>query len=158
MFGAVVQNVDSVGQDGQNGRQRGLRSGYAAGKVDHQRAADASADGSAEDRGWRMLQAFGAHAFAEAVDGAVADHEGGLRGDVAGRKARPPGRDDKMDLSGVMAQSMRDFADFVRQDGVADGGDAGFLQQPDDSGAGEIGLDAGGAAVADGEDGGLGSG
>ena len=53
---------------------------------------------------------------------------------------------------------MGDLAHFIGENGVGDGVDTGLSQRARDGWPGEIGLGAGGAAVADGEDDGAGAG
>ncbi len=152
MSGAAVEQVYGVGQDGQDDGERGLGAVEAAGEVDDQRRADGAADGSAEDGGGRVFQALGTHDFAEAFDGAVANHQRSLRRDVAGREAGAAGGDNEIGLGGVMAQGVGDEVEFVRQRLGGEVVDAGLSQERDDGRSGAVGLGSGGAAVADGED------
>lgn len=100
-----------------------------------------------------MEKAFGAHAFGEAVDDAVADFAGGLGGYVARRDACAPGGDDEMAGSGVAAKGGDDEVEVVGESfGDEDGGTC-FGEGLGDGGAGEIDLSALEAAIADGEDG-----
>jgi len=158
VVGAAGEQIEGVRQDGQDRRERGDGARGAAGEVDDQGGAEGDADGSAEWSERGLPQAGGAHALGEPLDDAVGDEAGGLGGDVAGGEAGASGGEDEIGALGVTAQGSGDLGELVGQ-GLGDrGGKTGLLEQTDDSGTGEIGHLAAGAAVADGEDDGAGLG
>jgi hypothetical protein len=150
--GASGEEVEGVGEQGEDSVERGTGSGGAAGEVEDEGAAEGAADGSAERGEGGVEEAVASHAFGKAVDEAVADQAGGFGGDVAGGEAGAAGGDKQVMVDGVGAEGGGDLVEFVGEGEGVDGEDACFRKEADDGGAGEVGLLAVEAAVADGED------
>ncbi len=96
MVGPPGEEVERVRKEVQDGAQRGFGAGGAAGEVEDEGSPVDAADGAAEGRHRRFAEAFGAHAFGEAVDEAIADEFGGLGCNVAERQAGAARRDDEV--------------------------------------------------------------
>ena len=156
MSRSTGEKFEGVGQKRQESDERGPSSGGAAGEIENEGFAYGAADGAAEGGEGGVEEAFGAHAFGEAVDDAVADLAGGFGSDVAGGEAGSAGRHNEVGGDGLGAEGVGDLVEFVGQDVGLDAGDTCGLKEVYDGGAGEVGLEPGGAAVADGEDDGAG--
>jgi hypothetical protein len=150
--GASGEEVEGVGEQGEDSAERGAGSGGAAGEVEDEGAAAGAADGSAERGEGGVEEAVASHALGKAVDEAVADEARGFRGDVAGGEAGSAGGDQEVMGDGVGAEGGGDLVELVGEGEGADGANARFRKEADDGGAGEVGLLAAEAAVADGED------
>src|ERR1700749_318576 len=87
MLGIASQQVESVGQQGQDCTETVLGSGRAAGKVDDKPATCDAADTAAKGCKWSLLYAMKAKLLGYAGNEAVADRECGFGGYVALREA-----------------------------------------------------------------------
>jgi hypothetical protein len=141
-----------VGQQRHDGFERAASAGGAAGEVDDEGGSDGAADGTAERRVEGFAEAGGAHAFAEAVDEALADELGGLGGDVARGEAGAAGGDDEVCIGGVLVEGFYDEIELVGEGLGVGFVDTGGGEHADDLGTGGVFLLAFEAAVADGED------
>ena len=145
-------------KEGKDGGQGGPGSVYAAREIDDEAAARGAAEGSAE-RGERGAQkAGGTHALSEAVDDSVADEACGLGGDVPGGDAGSACGNYELRRGGVVFQGGGDLVEFVGERGGFYIADACCRKELEHGGAGEVGLLAARAAVADRHDDGAGVG
>jgi hypothetical protein len=158
MSGAAGEEIESVGEQGEDHGEGGFCSGGAAWKVEDEGAAEGAADGTAEGGEGGMEETITAHALGQAVDDAVADQAGGLGGDVTGSETGASGGDEEVMGDGVGAERSGDLVELVGEGEGVDGKDARFGEEADNAGAGEVGLLAVETAVADGEDDGPGVG
>ncbi len=103
-----------------------------------------------------MQQAGCAHALGQPVHEALADQAGRFRSDVARRKPRTAGRDDKVCIAGVMPQCGCNQINLIGDDRCKWSGNSCCGQQRRYRGSGEISLLPTEAAIADGKDRGAG--
>jgi hypothetical protein len=150
--GVSRQKVEGVGQQRQNGLERALRAGWAAGEIDDQRFSQASADGSAQRRKGRLPESFRTHSLGQSIDEAFADEPGGLRRDVAWGEAGASGGDDQLGGRSGSAQGGGNDLHLVGNYLGRHGGDPGPSQQIGHGCAGKVLPLAVEAAIADGYD------
>lgn len=153
MLGEAMEQIDGVGQDRERGLKGGDGSDGAAGDIQDDGDAEGSAEGAAEGGERSFAQAGGAHQLGDAVEEAVADGAGGLRGNVAGSDAGAPGGNDEIGGSGGAAEGILDGGAIVGDDDADNGLKTGGFEGAREGGAGEILAESAGAGVAHGDDG-----
>ena len=141
-----------MGQEGKDSGQGGPGAVYAAGEIDDEAAARSAAESSAERRERGAEKAGGTHALCEAVDEFVADEACGLGGDVTGGDAGSACSDYELRRGGVVFQGGGDLVEFVGERGGFYVVDSCGRKEMEHGGAGEVGLLAARAAVADRQD------
>ncbi len=152
------EQIERVGQQWQNGRQRGLRARRIARQVDNERRAKRPADRPAERRERRVQQAVGAHPLSQPLDQPLADQPRRLRRNIARSQPRASRRNHQTAAGGMAAQRIGDKIKLVGQ-GLRDHhGSPRLSQRLRHRGTGEVRLLAAKAAVADGQDSGAGVG
>ena len=128
---AALQELDGVGQGGQDGLQVLADGLGAAGQVDDEGGAADAGDGPREHGVGRDLQAGGAHGLGQAGGLAVDDVAGGLGGHVAGGKAGAAGGQHQVQarLVGPGREGGGDDVALVGDDGLLLDGGAQFVRR-----------------------------
>ena len=99
-----------------------------------------------------MARAVLADEFGEAGNEAVAHGQRGFGGDVAGSEAGPACGDNELRLGGSFAEGCGELGEVVGEYAQVEDGGSGFGKELRYGWAGDIGLRAGVAAVAGGDD------
>ena len=152
MLGFAGEEIQGVGEERKHGAEGAFGAAGAAGEVEDQGASGDAADAPAKGGVGGVEGAVFADKLGEAGDEAVADGEGRLGRDIPGGEASAAGSDDQCGLGGCCAQGGDKDGEFVGEDESVDKPDTGLGEDLGDSGAGEVGLGSGRAAVADGDD------
>lgn len=151
-----TDEVEAVGDGGENGFKVFADGFGAAGEVNDEGAAADAGGLPGEDGGGHVAQGRGAHELAEAGEHFLADGGGGFGGDVAGGGTGAAGGDDEGagEVIGEVDELGFDAGLFVGDDGVGGlkGRDEPLAEESEAGLAGLVGIDAGGGAVGDVED------
>ncbi len=148
----ACEEIEGVGQERKDGSQGTFSSFRAAGEIDNKAVRGdtgyAAAEGGEGSAGGAVL----ADEFGEAGDEAGADGECGFGGDVAGGEAGAASGEDQRSAGGCGVQRGDELRGLVGEGERVDDLGASLGEEMGEGGAGEVGLCAGEAAVADGED------
>ena len=155
--GVAAEEIEGVRKERKHGLERAFGSGGVAGKIDDEAGADCAADASAECGEGGVERPVAADVLSEAGDEAIADGESCFGGDVARRETGASGGDDERVVGGGCAEGGGDLCGLVGDESCGGGG-ALLGEDTDESRTGKVGLGAGVAAVADGNDGGVSAG
>jgi hypothetical protein len=152
-FSSKVAEALSDGRD--EGREAFADGARIAGEVDDEAAAAGAGGGAGEDGGGDLGKTHGAHRFTEAGEFAIKDGSGGLGREVARGGAGAAGGHDEV-AAFVIAESSEEGGKTVPiigyetgEDGVV--GAQVLAEHALDLGSAEVGVDAGGGAVAQGD-------
>ena len=113
MGGATGQQIERVGQQRKNRRERSSRTGRTPREVDDQGAPYRTADCAAQRSKRGVQKTFGAHALGQAIDEPVADKPRGLRGNVSRGQSCASGGHDKICAGCVTSQSRSDEIQLI---------------------------------------------
>lgn len=152
------QQIESMGQEMQDGGERASSARRTPRKIEDQRSSYRATDRAAERSERGVAKAVGAHQLRQPFNETVADQACRLGRDVAWSQAGAAGGDDQVAGDGVLAKRAGDPVYLVGNDLRGWLSDAGLDQKLSYSRPGQIDLLAARTAIADGEHGSAGVG
>lgn len=138
MLGMAREQLEGVGQNGQDSTEGADGSGGAAGEVQDQAGSQSAAEGAAQNGQRCLATAFGAHQLRNAVEQAFADSAGGLGSDVAAADAGASGGHDEADGGSGLAQCVLNGCWLVWYDDAQRHRKSVCFERAGDSGTGQV--------------------